>query len=103
MNGEHRMALTSKDRRELKARGMKLGDDLRLGKAGLSQSFIEHGRRMLSERGLVKLRFADAEGAARKELAAQVAAALRAELVAVTGRTMLLWCEPDADNHDGER
>ena len=87
-----RMALSGKDKRALKARGQRLVDDIVLGKAGLTDAFIAHANDLLDRRELIKLRFGeDFKGDARKALAAEVEAALNAEVVQVLGRTMLLY------------
>lgn len=85
------MNLTSKQKRALKSLGMKMGDDLRVGSAGLSEGFIQHLDELLSRQELVKLRFTEAATADRREFARQVCKASSAECVSVVGRTMLLY------------
>ncbi len=87
------MALTGKQKRALKSMGMTMDDDLRLGGAGLSEGFLAHLSEQLDRKELVKLRFAEVEGSARKKLAADIAEAAGAELVGLVGRTMLLYRE----------
>jgi len=85
------MTLTGKQRRQLKSRGQTLQDDCSMGKAGLTEPFVAHVNRLLSERELIKLRFADVEGSDRKQLASEVSTAVEAECVGVVGRTILLY------------
>lgn len=85
------MSLTSKDRRTLKSRGQTMNDDLRLGKAGVTESFVEHASGLLNQQELIKLRFTDVTGPDRKLLADEVSAALDAECVSVVGRTILIY------------
>ena len=52
----------------------------------------QHIRGLMARKGLIKLRFAEKlEGEGRKAFAAELSEALEAELVAVVGRTMLLY------------
>ena len=68
-------------------------DDAALGKGGLSEASVSHLRQLLSRKELVKIRFADVEGGARKEFADEVCAAVggECECVQILGRTMLLY------------
>jgi len=86
------MTLSGKDKRALKSRGQKLGDDIILGKAGLSDTFIAHADELLDRRELIKLRFGeDFKGDTRKALTAEVQQAVGADVVQIIGRTMLLY------------
>jgi RNA-binding protein len=90
------MALTGKQKRLLKARGQTMSDDIALGKAGFTTAFLEHLGRLLERRELVKVRFADVEGAERKVLARELCAAAGSECVGIVGRTILLYrANPD--------
>lgn len=92
------MALTGKEKSKLRGLGQTMPDDVRVGKAGLSEGFVANLRTMLERKELVKLRFTELEGAERKALAADVAEAVDAELVSVTGRTALLYrANPELD------
>ena len=82
---------TSKQRRALKGLGMKMSDDVRLGKEGLSEGFVAQVKQLFARKELVKLRFSQLEGDDRKTLAAEVSAALDAECVSIAGRSMLLY------------
>ena len=93
------MILTSKQKRALKSLGAKMSDDLRLGSAGLSEGFVQHLDELLRRKELVKLRFTDVEGEARREVAEQVCEASGAQCVSIVGRTMLLYrANPELDD-----
>jgi len=86
------MTLTAKQRREFKALGQKMGDDVTLGKGGLTESMAKHIHSIMARKGLIKLRFAEKlEGEERKLFATELAEALEAELVGLVGRTVLLY------------
>jgi RNA-binding protein len=92
------MPLTGKQKRLLKHRGQTMADDCRLGKDLLSDAFLGHLNGLLDEKELVKLRFTDLEGSARKDLARTVCAAVNAECVQVVGRTVLMYrAKPQED------
>lgn len=95
------MALSGKDKSRLRTLGQARPDDLRLGKAGLSEGFVATLRSLLDRQELVKLRFTELEGEERKALADELAAAAGAELVAVVGRTVLIYREnPSLETKD---
>ncbi len=75
-------------------------DDCRLGKGLFSDEFVGHLNRLLDKQELVKMRFTDLEGAARKELANAVCSAVGAELVQVVGRTVLMYRPAPPDVKD---
>ena len=94
------MALTGKQKRRLKAIAQTKRDDCHLGKAGINDQFIRHVGGLLDRQELVKLRFSEVEGAQRKELAAEVCKAMKAECVHILGRTMLLYrANPELSEH----
>ena len=84
-------SLSAKDKRTLKSRGQTLADDCHLGKAGLTEAFLQHVNDLIVRKELIKLRFDDVEGAMRKEMASELAAIVNAHCVAVVGKTMLLY------------
>jgi RNA-binding protein len=84
------MTLTSKQRKTLRGLGQKRPDDVRLGKAGLTDGFIANLNELLDRLELVKLRFTDVEGAERQALADEVCERVGAECAGVIGRVMLL-------------
>jgi RNA-binding protein YhbY len=88
------MPLTTRQKKDLKARGQKMGDDAHVGKGGSSAALRAHVRSLLARSELVKVRFAEKlEGEARKAFADDLAAAVEAECIAVVGRTVLLYKE----------
>ncbi|MCE9591321.1 MAG: YhbY family RNA-binding protein [Planctomycetes bacterium] len=94
------MTLTGKQKRALKSLGQTMSDDLSMGKAGPSDGVFARLGALLTKKELVKVRFTELEGDARRELAAQVSQAVGAQCVAVVGRTILLYranpeLEPD--------
>ncbi|GAB4186660.1 MAG: ribosome assembly RNA-binding protein YhbY [Phycisphaeraceae bacterium] len=92
--------LTTAEKRALKQRGQTMPADCRLGKAQLSEGFLANLNRLLDQRELIKLRFTELEGRARKELAEAVCAAVGAELVQVVGRTVLMY-RPKPNDESG--
>lgn len=85
------MSLTGKQKSALKSRGQRMSDDIHLGNDGLSDGFVAHLNALLLRKELVKLRFTELEGDARKEMASDLCEAVGAECVAVVGRTVLLY------------
>lgn len=85
------MTLTSKQRKTLRGLGQQRPDDVRLGKAGLTEGFIANLHELLGRLELVKLRFTDVEGAERQALADEVCQRVGAECAGVIGRVMLLY------------
>jgi RNA-binding protein len=83
--------LSARDKRSLKSIGMTMADDCHLGKAGLSESFLKVVNDLLDRRELIKMRFDDVQGPARKEMAQELADILQAHLVNVVGRTALFY------------
>jgi RNA-binding protein len=85
--------LPGKERRRLRARGVMLEPVVRIGKRGLTSGVIEEVDRQLEERELVKVRFERnvLSRYDRKELAAELARKVNAELVDVRGRTAVLF------------
>ncbi len=90
------MTLTATDRKRLRGMGQRMDDDARLGKQGLADGTVQFLRDLLARKELVKVRFTELEGEERRALAAETAAAVDAELVALVGRTILLYrANPD--------
>lgn len=92
------MILTARERRRLKSLGQTRADDLHVGKAGVTDGVLDALRTMIQRKELIKVRFDDLEGDARRAFAAELAAALDAACIAVVGRTALLY----RDNPDLE-
>ena len=93
------MTLTGKDKRTLKSLGQKLGDDIILGKAGITDAFVAHANELLDRRELIKLRFGEEfKGETRKLLASEIEESVEAQVIQVIGRTMLLYrANPDLE------
>lgn len=85
------MTLSASEKKRLRGRGQRMDDDASLGRGGLSDGSLRHVRDLLERKELVKVRFIEAEGAERQAVAAELAAAVDAQLVAVVGRTALLY------------
>ncbi len=88
--------------RELRTRGRALTATVQVGKEGLTPSLQGHLDRLLAQHELVKVRILDAAGDDRHSLAEGLAGALSAHLVAVTGRTALLY-RPNPDLKPDQR
>lgn len=85
------MALSGKDRRFLRGVGHHLDPVLQLGKEGLSEAFVAAVDQALTDHELVKIRVGESAPMERRAAAEAVAAATRAELAQVLGRTFLLY------------
>ncbi len=92
------MTLTGSQKRFLKSRGQTMADDAHVGKAGVTDAAVTNLQRLLARKELVKVRFDDLEGSARRTFAADLAILLDAQCIAVVGRTALLYrANPDLD------
>ncbi len=90
------MSLSSAQRKQLRQKAQTQSDDAHLGKAGLTPGFITQLKSLLARKELVKLRLAkEVQGDARQTIADEVAQAVQAELVAVVGKTVLLFRAKD--------
>lgn len=86
------MTLTPRQRKTLRQQAQTLKDDLHLGKAGLSAGFIAQAGDIFTRRELIKVRLGkDIEGEARAAVAEELAGAVSAQMVAVVGKTVLLY------------
>lgn len=88
---ENDMTLTPAEKRKLKARGQTLPEHARIGQEAPSPAQLQHLRQLLSLHELVKVRFAEIQGAEREAFADGVARSLDAVCIHVLGRTMLLY------------
>ena len=90
------VSLTSRQRRELSARGHKLEARLTLSAepAGLSESVVEHVRRYLAERELIKVRLRTDDRSVCEASARELAERVPCELVQRVGRVVLLYNPP---------
>src|SRR5690606_31016315 len=83
--------LNGKQKRQLKQLAQRMPDTANLGKAGITPAVVSHLGTLLDRQELIKLRFTDVTGTARKALANEVAAACNADVIAIVGHTLLLY------------
>jgi RNA-binding protein len=91
------MALTSKQRQFLRGLAHPLEPIVRVGRAGASPSVIEETKRSLNAHELIKVRIENDDSAARKALAAELAAACDAELAGTIGKLAILYRPREED------
>jgi RNA-binding protein len=91
------MALTSKQRQFLRGLAHPLEPIVRVGRAGVSPSVIEETKRSLNAHELIKVRIENDDSAARKALAAELAAACDAELAGTIGKLAILYRPREED------
>lgn len=90
------MALTSSQRRDLRARAHHLNAVVQTGSKGLTESVIAEIDQALEHHELMKVKLAGADRDDRKEMAAELAAQLKAEIVGSIGSVVILYREnPD--------
>ena len=87
--------MNSADIRKFKAAAQHLEPILRVGKAGLSEGFIQSVNEALSQHELVKIKFADFKDQ-KKELAPQLAEKTSSHLIMRVGNVMVLHRPPSA-------
>jgi len=85
------MSLTGKQRRHLRALGHHLDPLVQLGKHGLTEGIVSAVDQALETHELVKVRVGTECPDERGDLAEKIPPAVRAELVQVLGRTILLY------------
>jgi RNA-binding protein len=83
-------ALTSQEKRKLKAEAQHLEPVTRVGKAGLSAAVIASVEQALTARKLIKIRF-DHDRDERDALAAELATATGAELIWQVGKVAVYY------------
>jgi len=92
------MELTGKQRRHLRSIGAKLSPIVTIGQKSLSDAVLAEVNYALDQNELIKLKLVSAEGKVRKELAAELAEVVKAHLVQVLGKSVLLYREnPELD------
>ena len=89
--GQTPMALTGRQKGQLRGKGQKLDVALFVGKAGASEPIVKELDRLLAGRELVKARFPAGPPGERRAAAAGLAAACGADLVGEVGRTALFY------------
>ena len=92
--------LTSRERRNLRARGHHLEPVARVGQEGITPAVIAHVEAELAIHELIKVKVGQGAPAPSKEAGPQLAAACDAELVQVIGRVVLLYKELPEDERD---
>jgi RNA-binding protein len=91
-------SLTPRQRAHLKARAHSLEPVVQVGQAGASDALISEIDRALTAHGLIKVKLAGADRAARDTLTRQICAATDAVAVQQVGRIVALWKpRPDDD------
>jgi len=84
------MALTTKERKELKAAAHHLNPVVRIGQKGLTDNVVQETHLALEHHELIKVHI-QGEREARNELAAALAVATGAELVSSIGKVSILF------------
>jgi RNA-binding protein len=84
-------ALSGAARRHLRALGHHLQPVVQCGKEGVSDALVAAANAAIDTHELIKVRISENADGDRRDLAAAIAAATRAELVGVLGRTVLLY------------
>jgi RNA-binding protein len=95
------MPLTSKQRRELGARGQRLKPAITISAEtdGLAETVVTHIRALLVEHELAKVRIRTDDRAACRRAAEQLAARVPCQIVRIVGRVALLY-RADAEHED---
>jgi RNA-binding protein len=82
--------LSNAEKRELKAQAQRLEPALRLGRAGVSDSFLKGLDEALAQHGLVKVKFTDFKEE-KKEIAPQLAERTGSELIMRVGNVAVYY------------
>jgi len=97
------MALTSKQRAELRAEAHHLSASVHLGHQGATPAVVRSVDDALRTHELVKVQLNRTAEATSKEVANQLAQAVKADVVQVIGRTATLYREnPEIKKKEGE-
>lgn len=88
--------LTGKQKKNLRSLGQRLEAVVTVGKEGITESVVRGIGDLLDKRELIKVRLTGPSGAARKEIAPELAQAADAACIAIVGRTVLLY-RPNSD------
>lgn len=83
--------MTSKQRAYLRGLANRMPAIMQIGKGGLNENLLKTVSDALEARELIKLHVLENSGEDPRELAYRMAEELSAEVVAVTGRKMLLY------------
>jgi putative YhbY family RNA-binding protein len=96
------LTLSSRQRRELSARGHQLDVTLTVSadKDGVTESVVEHVRKHFNKRELIKVRIRTDDRAACEAAVATLAAWVPCEAVTRIGRVVLLYRPPTDDRQE---
>ena len=83
--------MTSKDRAYLRRMAHPLDTIFQVGKGGIIENMLEQIGNALEARELIKLRVLDNSGYSARTAAEEIAAAVQAEVVCVTGSRFVLY------------
>lgn len=83
--------LTGAQKRALRAEGQVLAEALRVGRDGASPAVLQELDRLLRARGLVKVRFMEADRQQRAHLSEALAEGTGSECVGAVGHTALFY------------
>lgn len=89
--------LTTKQRQFLRGVAHPLAPIVRIGKGGLTESVIAETKKSLHAHELIKVRIEADEGAERRDLAAQLAAATDAQVAGTVGKIAILYRARDEE------
>jgi RNA-binding protein len=82
--------LTNTEKRDLKARAQRLEAVVKLGHGGMSEAFLQSLDAVLTQHGLVKMKFSDHKEE-KKKLAPQIAERTGSALVAQVGNVAVFY------------
>lgn len=85
------MALTGKERRQLRGLGHHLSPVVQVGQSGVTKGVISAVHQALEDHELVKVKIGGEAPADRHEVADALAAATKSEIAQILGRTILLF------------
>lgn len=85
------MALSSKERKELKARAHHLKPVIRIGQKGITESLVLETEQSLDTHELIKVHIAGESGSECKASGLELARQSHAEVVAHIGKTTILY------------
>lgn len=86
------MPLSNSERRELKAAAQRLDPVLKVGKKGVSGSFLQSVNDALTQHGLLKIKFANFKEE-KKKLAPEIAQKTSSELITLVGNAAVFYRE----------
>lgn len=89
--------LTQRQKKQLRGIAQRLDAMTKVGKAGLSDAFVQSVNQMLEQHELIKVRFVEHKDE-RKELSAKLAEATGSTLIASVGHVIVLFRQnPDPE------